>query len=299
MSDASAAIAHFTHAQKAVKFNGGPALIDDFELPQLRAAMQNARLFLMAPEFLIQVYEAGQMRLEGREPYVAEIPDRLPFESVYLDSGEPVRLMSGTAMVGWIFSLRGGVFRAWFLSHDAQGLPSFNALYTAGIWQGEDQLGSLVVPQLVSAINHQPPVATPLSTTLRYQWQKQAKGTGSYPKPYYEIRTPVFTSSGPGLTPAGPTRERATPNYRYDSRAHQRLLCYRGEQPLDERDRKSLLTRGYEVFSGEVPEAWAEAMEHRGHEPLKPSEWVALRFVNVRESIKGASHLPYVPSVRS
>lgn len=294
---AADAIVRLTTAQRVVGNDDPDPEMDEFlEARALQSCIKQARLFIIEPELMLQIYEAGEITLENHDP-ASSVPDHLPFETVYVDAGYFAPTDKGDELLGYILSLKGGVFRAWIFNSDIEKRMFFIPLRIKGKWFGENQAGAFVVPQIAAALNHQPPVASALSFAERRLWAKLVKGTGTYPQPYYQVRTPAFTIDRQGVAPA--SQAHSSPTYRFDSRAHQRLLCYRGQIPIPERDHASLERRGYRVFCGPLPREWADAMGHRGHDSQRAGEWVALRLVNVRESIKGDSRLPYVPSTRA
>lgn len=297
-SDSAAdAIVRLTTAQLIVgNDDPDPEMADFVEARALQSCIKQARLFVIEPELMLQIYETGEITMENHEP-APNVPSQLPFETVYVDAGYFDPTDKGDELLGYILSTRGGIFRAWTFNRDVEKQPFFLPLRVNGEWFGDDQAGAFVVPQIAAALNHQPPVASALSFGDRRLWAKLVKGSGMYPHPYYQVRTPAFTIDNAGVAPA--SQSRASPSYRFDSRAHQRLLCYRGPAPISERDRASLERRGYKVFGEALVEEWADAMARRGHDPQKAGEWIAVRLVNVREAIKGDARLPYVPSTRT
>lgn len=274
-----------------------------FDWSSLKQLIKQARLFLMESGWFIEIYENAKPSVGPLDAHKVEPPSVLPFECLFVTTEDAVLLFDvGEAeceLVGFVLSLR-GQFRAWVVLRDLKGEPVFLALYTSGQWQGSSNLGSLVVPQLATAINQQPAVVTPLSFAQRRHWRKQGRQLATYPEPFYRVRRPV-TVTAPSTLPSTFTQGalRSSPSYRFDSRGHRRFLCYRGKLPLSGVDRESLEKRGYCVFLGsEVPKSWVEVMLQRGHKTPLSDEWLAMRYVPVKPSIKGDPRLPYTPSIR-
>lgn len=295
------AISRFVWARLAIRKNGGPPAREaqTFEWQELHEQIKNARLFVVSPELIIDVYgEAQKGAVEPlRSPPRVAAPKALPFESCFLTTDDQaIVLDSGPdelELVGFILARR-SEFRSWMVLKDLTGQPVFQALYTLGQWRGSSNLGSLVIPRLVAVLNRQPKVVGALTFAERRHWNREAKGAGLYPQPYYVVNTPSLATESSSDSP----RCHTPPSYRFDSRSHQRLLCHRGPVPLSDQDRTALDSRGYEVFEHKVPEKWESAMQHRGHSPIQAGEWVALRYVQVKASIRGNAELPYVPSIR-
>lgn len=290
--------------QQCIPEGGSP----QYEWPVFRQAVREARLFVIGAPVLLRLYrEAVKLTVQHLGGPDVEAPTLLPFEAVFLTTddfaGECLTVTVGSVasdLIGFVLAIRGGVFRAWMIVRDRVKLNAMSvAVRTSGAWHGSDSLSSLVIPQLCDVVNYQPRVEAPLSFAARREWKRRAPA-GTFPQPYYLIKSQLLVTrplkvSGTPLE----GRRHASPSYRFDSRSHRRLLLYRGPTPLQESDRAALTARGYQVFEQEISEPWREAMLRRGHEAQKPDEWIAVRYTHVRQSIKGAAHLPYLPSIHS
>lgn len=299
-------ISKLVWTQRLIQAERGPdpELYPDFEWDTLCRAIRDARLFVLEPGMLQSIYNAAnELVVEqlGHGPDV-ELPTALPFETVFVTAGGCLTMVGvgpvGVEIAGFVLSLHGGMFRAWLVLRDCGDLtPKWLSLCTGGRWRGTNHVSSTVIPQLCDLVNHQPRLTPVLSFATRREWKRTAPA-GTFPQPYYVIKLPPIVSEASKPSEATQEgRKHASPSYRFDSRSHQRLLVYRGPNPLQESDRIALQARRYEVFDRVVPEKWLEAMQRRGHEAPKPDEWIAVRYTQVRQSVKGAAHLPYLPSI--
>lgn len=96
-----------------------------------------------------------------------------------------------------------------------------------------------------------------------------------------------------------PRSIRAEFKHRWPVDAHTRMYVQRGMLPLVAADRAKLLKRRYTICEGRVDERCAAGLALRRHPPQKPGEWMAYRFVRVKEHLSpNRDDLPIIPSVK-
>lgn len=128
------------------------------------------------------------------------------------------------------------------------------------------------------------------SFELRRELQKlRAEGVPAHPPEVYTIRIDgrraghlvrqaIEAHHGAG---SGPT-------VRYEVRRHERMLVHRGRWPIDKALRDDFVRRGYTVEQGDRLDPRASiGLDIRGIEPSNGTEWIAWRFVTVKEHEAG------------
>lgn len=120
-------------------------------------------------------------------------------------------------------------------------------------------------------------------------------------QPYYRLSIPdaSLRRSIAARQSAAVRAAARAPDHAYDSRAHQRLLVLRGSEPLPPQRLRRLLRRGWQLHTSTPSQEVVTQMVERGHAVPQPGEWIAVKSVPVRASIKGAlAGRPYMPAVR-
>lgn len=119
------------------------------------------------------------------------------------------------------------------------------------------------------------------------------------PEPFYMLKAPTskFKDTSEHIT----TLCREPLSFRHDRSAHLRLLVERTFDGFEDKRLKSLRARGYVVY-GPGDDLGPLASVHflqRGHLPKEPTEWLALKVTNVRDTIVGPEDKPYLPAIRA
>lgn len=86
---------------------------------------------------------------------------------------------------------------------------------------------------------------------------------------------------------------RQGPSYRYEVRRHERMLIRRGRWPADEETAEEFKSKGYTVERGDsLTEKAGIGLELRGLPAGTRNEWVAWKFIPVREHEAGPQGMP-------
>lgn len=118
------------------------------------------------------------------------------------------------------------------------------------------------------------------------------------PPNLYPIRAKVSTQHEPHAGQEPPVHRALS--HRFDRRGHEVCFIRRGALPLSATLRRTLLLRGYTIYSEGLPsEEDGARLARRGLAPKSTDEWLAVLTFWRKETIVGPPELPYVPAVRT
>ena len=253
-------------------------------------------------------------------------PDNLPFEQTYFGYAEPIRLTeagevarrinlselsssmgaSGVRLLGQMVCTE--TQRIWeFLAGEndqgtAVGIITI-PVYKKGLWVYPMSLDAWIVSGLVGVLND-PKMTTEISErpVSKKKWRRaQRGGMKDVPKKYYvvEISANLSKTKNRKILPHAlrQSNEAVQWTHQWDSRAHERLLVQRGSYPLSNSKAEDLVDREYKLYTGEL-DTWAkDQLKSRQLPGPGPGEWVALKSIKVKASVKGPADKPYVPAM--
>jgi len=255
-------------------------------------------------------------------------PDNLPFEQTYFGYAEPIRLTeageiarrinldelaqsmgaSGVRLIGQLVCTETQRIWEFLAGEDRQGAAVgiiTTPVYKKGLWVYPMSLDAWIMSGLVGVLND-PKMTTeiherPVSKKKRRRVQKGGR-LKEVPKKYYvvEISASLSKTKSRKYLPLA-VRQSSTVtvqwSHRWDSRAHERLLVQRGSYPLANEKAEDLATRDYKLYTGELDDWAKEKLKSRHLPGPGPGEWVALKIVKVKASVKGPENMPYVPAL--
>jgi hypothetical protein len=174
----------------------------------------------------------------------------------------------------------------------------------SGRWNAPYTLAPWIIPSLIEWVNeHKSVVEDSRGLSYRMKMQrafKKQKLKKTVPPPYYTVRMHDTTIKE---TARESFATRYKESYEYDHRwtvrGHWVIRVRRGELPLDPKIEEDLRKRKYRIFAHNEPDwdTW-KRLRHRGVEPKRVDEWMAVLVSWRKDYVKGPEGKPLIPSVR-
>ena len=260
--------------------------------------------------FMQAVNEAG---------YEVPVPERLPFDSIFVCYGGHILLGPGqrfirkldvnktqdTCLIGHLIAYSKDEFKAYeVLRMGPNGTLVYYPIFHRQGWVNPMDLNPWVLNGVVALLmQHQKFVLEhPLSTGQRMKYRKLKRGKflAPIPSPYYtvvlkdEVIDQIFKDSNESLH-----RRTFEYSYRFDVSGHERCKVRRGPLPLEPELSAKLEKLDYSIYTlGTMPPEHMERLGRRKLAPKKPDEWLAIKLTWVEDYQKGPDGTPYVPAVR-
>ena len=254
-------------------------------------------------------------------------PDNLPFEQTYFGYAEPIRLTeageisrrinlddlaqsmgaSGVRLIGQLVCTETQRIWEFIAGVNDQGIAVgilTIPVYKKGLWVYPMSLDAWIVSGLVGVLND-PKMTTEIHErpVSKKKWRRaQRGGLKDVPKKYYvvEVSASLSKTKSRKFLPSAVGQSNVAAvqwAHRWDSRAHERLLVQRGSYPLENIQAEDLVAREYRLYTGELDDWAKEKLKSRQLPGPGPGEWVALKIIKVKASIKGPEDMPYVPAL--
>ena len=270
-----------------------------------------------------EVRKVGQMYLdlEGDRFWM----EHLPFETMWIGFGAGVAMNplwkevrglseqfprhNDVAILGLLISEADKT--VWEVSlgiaPDGRTAHSHIELCSEGEWEHAWTLGRFVVPMLVDLINENRTLILERRPSFsdRRDWKKTGKKMRVkqfYPRPYYTVKLQqkVIDESLRKIAKARVRKERVL-THRHDVRGHECCKVQRGTLPIDPKEEKKLLKRGYRIYTRRediTPGDYARLTE-RGVSVLTQGDWLAIKSWWRDPFVRGPADAPYIPAVRT
>jgi hypothetical protein len=268
---------------------------------------------------------ASTLNKEGK--YIPLDTEHLPFENTFFMPGPGEMSFSATQSLGR-YGLEKPVALAGFLvSHDGlvsevgvayelddEGrarihtlVENVRKLANSDQWADPATLVPWIVPALIAYVNEYRKfiVERPPNFDLKQKFKKAGaalKKRKPVPMPYYT----VYLKSEKIIETWDTMVRKAKPGksfeygHRFDVRGHERCYIRRGELPLDDKERKKLVARGYTVYTvNPMTREDMYRLTERGLRPKSRNEWLGIKVKWIDADVRPhRPDLPYVPAVR-
>ena len=256
---------------------------------------------------------------EAEKQFSIEVPENLPFDSVWISYGAGVLLDLRTInlfdypsqyepkeirLLGHLIGRQGGqgfsgAFYSTLFKHDVGRFGARMSTDNTILWHSSYEPWTLQA--IIEHINSfRTFIERDEFSTGDLQQQKAGEWGISVdvPMPFYVVKIRskrIQEETRKTLVQSVPKDY----SHRWDVRGHEKVKVQRGALPLKPELRVKLLKRGYSLYTLEKPSAEdAERLHLRGMQPKRPHEWVAVKAAWVESYIKGPEDKPYVPSIR-
>jgi hypothetical protein len=256
-------------------------------------------------------------------------PEALPFRHVFVGLSMPCQLPRELAggrfatgevphdliqatTLGWLImtSQDGEVgvvemLECWTVD-DCYVLPCMDR--AKGVWNNPATLAPWVVPAVLKLIRGANAHATVeqhragLNVKRDFQEVNKRMKAHLLPKPYYVVKVRPGQLDAMVEEAAAEAREadRRAYSYRFDRRAHERVLVRRGPGLPSNEQVLWAEAHGYKLLapSADADPDTAARLAMRGHQPKQPGEWLAIKATVVKATVVGDEGLPYIPAIR-
>lgn len=306
------------------------------EMRHVYAQLQVAHLYEFDPIILHRMSKKILMSITGgSEEKVAEtihqksilmppLPEKRPARSMYLAFGPGIILnsearrelvadnMSGTARNAqfsagdFVFAYLVTMEGVWILTRSEEGgqMGMFRVCEADGTWLSNLSLAAWTVPWLIRLIEGEnASVTQQRGKQYRSTWKRNDKTlrmNRPTPAPFYTVTVSHRFSDETVRNPGTPRSIQPEWKHCWPVDAHERMLVQRGMLPIKPGDKAALMARGYTVFEGAVDERCAASLARRHKPKQQPGEWIACRYVRVREHVAPANRddLPLIRGVK-
>lgn len=186
-------------------------------------------------------------------------------------------------------------------------VESVRRMANSNIWPTPATLVPWLVPALIAYVNEYRKfvVERPPNQDLRRKYRAAGlalKKKRPIPQPYYTVylKSEKIIETWESMVKKSKPGTSFEYGHRFDVRGHERCYIRRGPLPLEEKDRKKLIARGYTVYTiNPMTNEDMYRLTERGLPPKSRNEWLAIKTKWIDADIRPhRPGLPYIPAVR-